>query len=248
MLYIVLPVYNEEKHIARVIRDLRRLLDGMPYRIVVVNDGSSDRSLEILKKLKNNDLHIESYRVNMNVGTVFTTGIEYVLSHANDNDVMIIMESDNTSSTVVIKQLIHEISKGNEIAIASRYLPGGGYRNFPFIRRMFSYFASLLLHYYFPIRRVFDYTIFFRAYRVGILKKTAQYFGRYGLIQSLGFVANAELLVKLSFFTDRIVEVPFLYDYGKKSGASKIHVLKTINEYFTVISYLQRCRESVRRY
>jgi len=113
------------------------------------------------------------------------------------------------------------------------------------VRRIFSYAANFLMQKFFPIKGIFDYTIFFRAYRVGIIRKAVEHFGRFGLIQSLGFVANAELLIKLSFFTGRITEVPFIYDYGLKKGSSKIGVARTINEYFTVISYLKSVRRRI---
>jgi dolichol-phosphate mannosyltransferase len=248
MIYIVLPVYNEEDNITRVIGEIRKILNGKPYRIVAVNDGSRDRSLSILKKLQKSDLLIESYKTNMNVGAVFSTGISRVLFQAKPEDVMLIMESDSTSSSDVIPKLISGIeTDGNDVVIASRYRPGGGYRNFPMMRRIFSYAASFLMRYYFPIRGVFDYTIFFRAYRVGIIQKAVEHFGRFGLIQSLGFVANAELLVKLSFFTDKISEVPFMYDYGRKKGTSKIGIARTINEYFTVITYLKSVRNRLNK-
>jgi dolichol-phosphate mannosyltransferase len=246
MIYIVLPVYNEENNISRVIGDIRNTLKKEKYQIVAVNDGSYDKSLEILGKLKKSDLHIESYQTNMNVGAVFSTGIAYVLNHAKSEDLMVIMESDGTSACDVLIKLITQIRNDkSDVVIASRYQKGGSYRNFPILRRVFSFFASHLMRYYFPINNVFDYTIFFRIYRVSIIKLALSHFGMYGLIQSLGFVANAELLIKLSFFTDKISEIPFIYDYGKKKGASKIGIIRTINEYFTVVTYLQLIRKKI---
>jgi len=103
------------------------------------------------------------------------------------------------------------------------------------------------MKFYFPIQNVIDYTIFFRAYRIGLVKKATEHFGRFGLIQSKGFVANAELLIKLSIFTKKIKEVPFTYNYGKKIGQSKINVFRTINEYFVLINYLKRIFNKVER-
>lgn len=248
MLYILLPIYNEAPILRTLIGDLRRYLKNQNYRIVAVDDGSTDGTGRILRDLKKKDLVIESYRVNMNIGSVFATGIHRVLATAKDSDVLIIMESDQTSSVDRIGDLVGAITKKKyDVAIASRYQPGGGYGNFPYLRRLFSLGANRLMQLYFPIDGVLDYTIFFRAYRVGILKKAREYFGPFGLIQSKGFVANAELLVKLSFLTQRITEIPFIYDYGKKTGKSKIAIAKTINEYFVVIWYLQGIKEKLRQ-
>lgn len=250
MIYFILPIYNEERIIRNLILELQKLLPDDKYKIVAVNDGSSDHSLNILEEFKSENFLIENYCINMNIGAVFASGIERVLSESHSlEDIAIIMESDQTSSIDFVPTLIAAMqTRGDDVVIASRYKKGGGYRNFPFMRRIFSYCANRLMHFYFPVPGVSDYTIFFRAYRTGILKEAVKYFGKFGLIQSKGFVANAELLVKISLFTNRISEVPFTYDYGKKIGKSKITILRTINEYFVVISYLKRIFKKIEKY
>ncbi|OGX59543.1 MAG: hypothetical protein A2447_11830 [Omnitrophica WOR_2 bacterium RIFOXYC2_FULL_38_12] len=248
MIYFMLPVYNEEDNIKKTIEELRSLMKGKDYKIVAVNDGSIDNSLKILNELKGKDLVVEGSVVNMNVGAVFSLGIDRVLSEAKDDDIMVIMESDQTSEVAIIKDLVGPVEKdAADIVIASRYLKSGGYVNFPFLRLIFSYCANSLMKFYFPIQNVIDYTIFFRAYRIGLVKKATEHFGRFGLIQSKGFVANAELLIKLSIFTKKIKEVPFTYNYGKKIGQSKINIFRTINEYFVLINYLKRIFKKVER-
>jgi hypothetical protein len=168
------------------------------------------------------------------------------LEIAQDDDILIIMESDRTSDINVVEEMVKKISQEKQdIVIASRYQRGGSYKRFPILRRFFSFGASFLMRHYFPIRDVYDYTIFFRAYRTGVIRRAVQYFGIFGLIQSKGFVANTELLIKLSLFTKKIVEIPFVYDYAQKKGASKIHVIRTINEYFVLINYMSRIFKKV---
>ena len=244
----MLPVYNEEDNIKKTIEELRSLMKGKDYKIVAVNDGSIDNSLKILNELKGKDLVVEGSVVNMNVGAVFSLGIDRVLSEAKDDDIMVIMESDQTSEVAIIKDLVGPVEKdAADIVIASRYLKSGGYVNFPFSRLIFSYCANCLMKFYFPVQNVTDYTIFFRAYRTGTVKKATEHFGKFGLIQSKGFVANAELLIKLSIFTKKIKEVPFTYNYGKKIGQSKINIFRTTNEYFVLINYLKRIFKKVER-
>ncbi len=248
MIYFVLPIFNEETNLGPLIKQLRNIMAGSDYKIIAVNDGSMDGSLELLKKIQKEDLIIEGTLINMNIGSVFASGIDRALSDSNsEDDILIIMESDQTNSVGLVKQLIDGIQKENhDIVIASRYKNGGSYINFPLLRKIFSYIANRLMYYYFPIKNIKDYTIFFRAYRVGIIKKADRCFGKFGLIQSKGFVANSELLIKLSLFTNRINEIPFIYDYGKKRGRSKMQILRTINEYFVAISYLKRIFEKVK--
>lgn len=249
MVYFLLPVYNEEANILPLLAEIRRFMQGKPYTIVAVNDGSLDTSLELLTRVSGRDLLIETYPLNMNVGAVFSTGLDCILRESGSNDdIAVIMEADQTSSIETIPALLRQIEQsGRDIVIASRYQKGGGYKNFPFTRSIFSFSANKIMRFFFPIAGVRDYTIFFRAYRVGILRKAAAYFGKFGLIQSKGFVANAELLVKLSLLTKRISEEPFIYNYAKKKGQSKISVVRTINEYFVLVMYLKRIFKKNRR-
>lgn len=251
VIYILLPIYNEEPNLRELIPEIRSAMRGRDYKIIAVNDGSLDQSLEILKTLKDGNLLIESSHINMNVGAVFSTGINRVLAESqNDDDIAVMMEADQTSALDTALQLMAEIDKRNDdVVIASRHVPGGRQVNFPLMRRIYSSNASRFLRRLCYIsENVHDYTIFLRAYRVKILRKGVEYFGNCGLIQSRGFVANAELLIKLAMLTDRISEIPFVYDYGKKKGKSKIKIFRTINEYFTVISYLREVSRKLKRF
>lgn len=248
-LYFLLPIYNEEANIASVISVLRAGQFGDEIKIVAVNDGSADRTSEILNALSGSDLIVLGTHVNMNVGAVFSSGIKYIVSKAQDGDLLVILESDQTSAIDLVPVMLDEIRfKGKDIVVASRYVAGGGYRNFPVTRLIFSHLANRLMQYVFPIPNVLDYTIFFRAYRISSLRAALPYFGDSGLIQTHGFVANAELLIKLSLLSPLVAEIPFVYDYGVKRGASKINVLRTINEYFVLVAYLRRLTRKFKDY
>ena len=240
MVYFILPIYNERGNVHSLISGIRKKMQGREHVIIAVNDGSTDGTLGQLQALNGQNLVIISSLINMNVGAVFSAGIARVLETANDDDAVIIMESDQTSDFGLIDGLLDQIqNNGMDIVIASRFIPGGGYVGFPWSRRVLSFGANYLMRFYFPIIKVIDYSIFFRAYRKGILKRAVEVFGPFGLIQSRGFSANAELLIKLSLLTDRIKEIPFVYNYARKRGQSKIRIFNTINEYFTLISYLK---------
>ncbi len=241
MIHFIFPVYNEKANLPGLISGIRRMMAGKAYRMVAVNDGSLDGSLEFLKAHEGADLVITGSVINMNIGAVFSAGIFEALRNAAEDDVLVIMESDQTSEQGLVLPMAERILRGEaDIVVASRYLPGGKYVDFPWPRVVFSHCANRLMRVFFPVASVQDYTIFFRAYRAGVLRRACEYFGPFGLIQSKGFVANAELLVKLALLTEKIVEIPFVYNYGMKKGASKINVLRTINEYFVLINYLKR--------
>ncbi len=176
MIYILLPSYNEEKNVRTLISKLEKLMVHENYKIIAVNDGSADRTLHVLKNIKSSRLVIVSYYINMSIGTAFSVGIDRILSESkNDNDIMIIMESDQTSEVELVKDLIFQINEeNNDIVIASRYKKGGKYINFPFMRKIFSCGANWLMRIFFPVNNIRDYTIFFRAYRVSLFRTAAE--------------------------------------------------------------------------
>jgi hypothetical protein len=110
----------------------------------------------------------------MNVGAAFSTGLFRAIHEAkSDEDIAIIMEGDQTSSTNVINNLINEIqNKQLDIVIDSRYRNEGGFKNFPLLRRLYSKNASRLMRKFFPSKNdILDYSIFFRAYRMEFCEK-----------------------------------------------------------------------------
>lgn len=248
MLYIVIPLFNEEANVLAVLHDLQKTLGKKKYQIIVVDDGSTDKTKKIVEKIQNASIKVVGYTTNMGIGAAFNTGIFEVLNHAQNADSLVIMEGDQTSSLGILPEMIDPINSGKaDVVIASRYKSGGSFAHFPLVRKLFSYGASFLMQRIFPISGIEDYTIFFRAYRVGVIKKAYSLFGTFGLIQSRGFVANAELLVKLSFVTERMIEVPFVYDFGLRKGRSKIPAIKTILEYILAILYLKTIHRKIGR-
>ena len=246
MLYILLPVFNEEAHIRKLIEDIEAALSGQSFKIIIVNDGSTDRTVEIVKEMDRSHVVLLSHSINLSIGAVFCTGLNYAVGEASDDDTLVLMESDLTSPAFMIKQLQEEIKTGNkDVVIASRYLNKGGYKNFPWMRTLFSLGANAMMRFFFPIEGIKDYTIFLRGYRVKVLKEVNSYFGAFNCLQTKGFVSNAELLIKCSLFTNKMGEIPFIYNYVLKKNPSKMRILGTILEYFSFVLYMQEIIKKV---
>lgn len=78
--YIIIPAYNEETRVRPVITKIAKL----GYNMVIINDGSSDNTLEILKDVKKqfpSQVHIYSHAINRGVGLAMQTGFEAVLKY-----------------------------------------------------------------------------------------------------------------------------------------------------------------------
>jgi dolichol-phosphate mannosyltransferase len=233
---IILPVYNEAKNIRKCIKEIASNTPGS-YKIYAINDGSKDNSLEILHKLRYTyPVTVINHKVNKGIAEAFKSGISSVLKEGKIRDIVIIMESDCTSDPTLLKKLINKIKTGYDIAIASRYIDGGGYMRFPLRRLILSRSANTIFRALYQSKGVADYTIFYRAYSYKVLKKASEKFDK-RLITTKYFAANAELLVKLLTITDKATEIPFVYDYGKKKGKSGLNVKKNLNQYLRFIVY-----------
>ena len=247
MIYILLPVFNEEAHIQKLLEKICKTLSGESFEIVVIDDGSTDRTVNIICELNFKEVRVISHNINLSIGAVYQTGILSIIKDAGDDDVLVIMESDLTSLPEMIKLIRQEIFEKNlDIVIASRFSGSGGYKNFPILRTIYSKSVNFLMRILCPIRNVYDYTVFFRGYRISLLKNVFSYFGNSNCLQTRGFASNTELLVKCSLFTNFIGEIPFVYDYVVKQNPSKLRVIKTIIEYFDFLFYMKDIIRKVR--
>lgn len=239
MIYIIVPAYNEEQNIARLLSSIDEVLSSekYAYRIIIVNDGSRDGTQGAAKELSYRyPIHLINHSSNKGIGAVFTTGLSAACSMAReDEDIIILIEADCTNEPPVLSKMISKIKEGYDIVIGSRYRAGGGYIGFPPFRYILSIGANTMLRFLFPVKGVRDYTIFFRAYKAGLIKKAFLLYGE-EFITSATFVANAEVLLKLGKLSQRISEVPMIYNYSLKKGKSGMKIISTIKEYFIFIA------------
>jgi dolichol-phosphate mannosyltransferase len=118
-LSVVIPAYNEEQNIAALYRRLVAALDplGMPYEIVVVNDGSSDRTLAILQELAGADERVAAVDLARNFG--HQAAISAGLDHARGRAVAI-MDADLQDPPEVLPAFIAKWREGYEVVYAVR--------------------------------------------------------------------------------------------------------------------------------
>lgn len=237
MLWLLILAYNEKENLVRFLPELHTFLrNSIPdYRILIVNDGSTDSTTHLEDCLGNSlPIKIISHEKNMGVGETFKTALGALEQSASDTDLAIVMEGDGTSDYRIIPSMASCLDKGSDIVIASRYIKGGAYRNFPLRRYFASLVGNFILRLAFPHKNITDYTIFFRGYRVGLLRKAMSIYGK-KFITSDTFLANTEILIHLTSLTPNIAEIPFTYAYEKKMGKSKMPFTKTLFDHLRFI-------------
>lgn len=234
MIRIIIPAYNEAKNLPTVCKSIATHLQE-PYQLYIVNDGSTDDTTEVTTKLATtNPVRLLTHPQNQGVAEVFRTGYATALADSSENDVIIVMEGDATSDARLLPQMIEKLKTGSDVVIASRYLPGGGYKRFPLKRLILSKGANYVFRILFPIRGVTDYSIFYRGYRVPPLKAAWQKYGDQ-VITADTFFSNCEILLKLRPYLKKVDEVPMFYDYGHKKGKSGMKIGKNLRSYLKFI-------------
>ena len=240
MIYILLPAYNEERDIGTL---LKRIQDAMErqvvshYRVLIVNDGSTDRTLVVVANAQEHmPIELLDHGVNKGLGQAMLTGLSHAAALVQDDDVLVSMDADNTHDPCLIEAMLEKVRAGADVVIASRYETGGEEVGLSAVRSILSRGASGLLRVFFPIEGAKDYTCGFRAYRGAVLKRAFQAYGDH-LVEERGFTCMAEILIKLRAVRVNVAEVPLVLRYDLKSGRSKMKVARTILRYFVLISH-----------
>ncbi len=228
--YLLLPAYDEEGNLGPLLDDVREVARTWPapaprLTVVVVDDGSRDGTLAVARAPRPGlEVVALPHGVNRGLGAAMRTGIEYVLEHAHDDDVLFAMDADHTHPPESMPAMLDRVRAGADVVIASRFQPGASIHGLDPLRRFVSFAASWLLRVLFPGAR--DYTCGYRAYRVGLLRWGARRYGAEFLNQR-GFSVMVDLLLKLRRAAQRIEEVPLTLRYDRKQGASKMKLART---------------------
>ena len=113
-LSVVIPIYNEEENIARLYQELKRILSGLKidYEIIAVNDGSVDRSGQIIKEiaLKDQCFKVIDFRGNFGQTAAISAGIDFSIG-----EIILPMDADLQNDPADIPNLLKEIDRGFDV-------------------------------------------------------------------------------------------------------------------------------------
>jgi dolichol-phosphate mannosyltransferase len=228
--FVVLPAYNEEGHIGRLLDQIDLMLseEGLAYHIVVVDDGSVDgtRSM-VARRAERMPLTLRVHERNQGLGATIRDGIVEALALASSTDIIVTMDADETQTPGLILRMTRMIKEGYDVVIASRYQPNSRTIGVPFHRRLLSLGASALFRILFPTKGVRDFTCGYRAYRADVLRRAVDQYGG-SLFDRDGFECMVDILLKLRHMGLIFGETPFILRYDHKGGESKMDVGRTI--------------------
>jgi len=238
MVVITLPTYNEETTLPLLLRAIRESMreNQIEYRVLVVNDGSTDRTSKVASDMSGEmPITVIEHEENRGLGEAIRTGLMAAIQDAEDRDIIVTMDSDNTHTPGLIARMVLGIREGNDLVIASRYRQGAHIKGVPRYRRLLSFAGRIAFSIFFPTTNVRDFTSGFRAYRAGLLKRAFATYGEEFVAQS-GFSCMVDILLKLRRLDAIMSEVPLILRYDQKFGASKMVVMRTIKDTLRLIA------------
>ncbi|HEX9638808.1 MAG TPA: glycosyltransferase family 2 protein [Acidobacteriota bacterium] len=182
---VVVPIFNEAATIERLIDELSSVLPGCcrEYEILIIDDGSSDGSAELLDKAAARDphLHVVHFRTNFGQTAALSAGF-----HRARFEVVVTLDADLQNDPADIPALLDKIAQGNDIVSGWRHQ-----RQDPFwTRRVPSYVANRLISRITGVR-LHDYGCTLKAYRRELLQHIQLYGELHRFIPALGAWAGA---------------------------------------------------------
>lgn len=210
---VVLPTYNEAENIERLLRELRRIVPDA--RLVVVDDSSPDGTGTIAERCaaELGSIDVVHRAVKDGLGNAYRFGFDRVISEGFD--AVVTMDSDFSHDPDVIPAMLARLDDGADAVIGSRYVAGGGTRDWPVHRRLLSRWGNVYTGWILGVK-VRDCTSGFRAYRSSTLAAIDP-----GTTRADGYAFLTELVVRLGRLGARIDEVPIVF-VDRRYGTSKM--------------------------
>src|SRR5260370_5534540 len=209
---IIIPTYNEVDNLRPLLQEI--FVQVPEGDVLIVDDNSPDGTGKLA-----DEIHAENPQVNvihrsgkLGLGTAYTAGFKYALAHSYDT--VFEMDADFSHDPRYLPDFLKAIEHA-DLAIGSRYIPGGSTPNWSYIRRLISgsgnIFARFLLG--IPVR---DCTAGFRCYRREVLQSIDL-----DTIQSRGYAFQIELTYRALTKGFQIVETPITF-MDRRLGTSKM--------------------------
>lgn len=214
-LSLIVPTYNERENIVPLVERIHKSLSNYNYELIVVDDNSPDQTSELAKTLSS------KYPVSVIVRTTERGLASAVVAGFKQakGDVLGVIDADLQHPPEFIPDLLNAIRNGADVAIASRYIPGGGIEGWTLKRKIISIGAklpaNLLLS---SARKIKDPLSGFFLFKKKVIDGAT--------LSPTGYKILLEVLVRGN--ANKVIEVPYTFK-ERERGRSNLTSKEQIN-------------------
>ncbi|HEY7892692.1 MAG TPA: polyprenol monophosphomannose synthase [Solirubrobacteraceae bacterium] len=216
--WLILPTYNEKENLEAMTEAASAVLEtatGGHFKILVVDDGSPDGTGQIADRLAATHDWLEVlHRTEKNgIGPAYLAGFAYALDHGAR--CAIEMDCDFSHDPADLARLLTAMEQGADLALGSRYVPGGGVVDWGLLRRFISQGGSTYARLVLGLG-VRDLTGGFKCFRREVLEAI-----HFDSVRSQGYAFQVELTYRAVRSGFKVVEVPIVFR-DRERGQSKM--------------------------
>ena len=211
---VIIPTYNEKENAERMVRKVMSLQPN--FDLLVVDDGSPYGTADIIRSLQNefhDRIHLICRAGKLGLGTAYITGFRWAIQH--QYDYIFEMDCDFSHNPDDLVRLFQACEKGADMSVGSRYVRGGGVKDWPFKRWMLSRCASIYVNCVLWLG-VQDSTAGFVCYKRKLLESI-----QLENIRFIGYAFQIEMKYNVKQLGFTIEEVPILFS-DRELGVSKM--------------------------
>jgi dolichol-phosphate mannosyltransferase len=229
MITLIVPSYNEKDNVAPLVERVHKALDGYNYELLLVDDNSTDGTIEAAEGLAAKyPVRVIVRRDEKGLATAVVHGIRNA-----GGEIIGVMDADLQHPPEVLPGLVRAMEDGADMVFGSRYIPGGGCPNWGRLRRIISKAASAMCHLLLPSTRAvkdpMSGLFMFRRANVDADR-----------LKPIGYKIALEVLLVGDF--KNVVEVPYIFE-DRSAGASKLKASTQIDYLKHLLSLMARTGE-----
>jgi dolichol-phosphate mannosyltransferase len=206
--WLILPTYNEAENVEAIVAAAGEVLaQAAPhgFRVLVVDDGSPDGTGELADGLaaKHDWVQVLHRSEKNGIGPAYLAGFAHALERGAAY--VLEMDSDFSHDPADLARLIEAVRGGADLALGSRYVAGGGVREWGLLRRLISEGGSTYARWVLGLR-VRDLTGGFKCFRREVLEAI-----HFDSVRSQGYAFQVELTYRAVQAGFAVVEVPIIF-------------------------------------
>jgi len=214
MVSIVVPTYNEKDGLPVLVKEVFSVLGaaGLDGEMVIVDDNSPDGTGQVAEDLgKEYNVKVVHRAGKLGLSSAVIDGFK-----AAGGEILGVMDADFSHDPKILPAMVKAITEeGNEVVIGSRYIPGGGVKDWPYVRLVISKTAVALAR---PLTPVKDITSGYFLFRREVIEGVT--------LNPIGFKICLEVVMKGKY--TKWKEVPYVF-INRIAGTSKMSKKEVFN-------------------